>query len=70
MNITITIPVCIDEPVTAAERKNLKAYLEAALTTAHEDVRRSNMKTLFDPEPRMLGTICRFKFGEVEAKVE
>ncbi len=70
MNITITVPVHIDEPVTAAARRKLKAYLEASLVTAQDDIRRSNMTTLFDPKPRMLGTVCRFKFGEVKAKVE
>ena len=67
MNITITIPVHIDGPLTAAERRQLREHLEAAL---QKDALPGNAHTLFDPEPRMLGTICRFRFGKPEAKVE
>lgn len=66
MNITISVPVHIDEPITASERKELRAHLQAAL---HEPTAET-LRILFDPEPRMLGTVCRFRFGEVKAKVE
>lgn len=70
MNITITVPVRVDEPVTEPERDKLKKYLEASFGTSNKDVLRSNLGALADPETRMLGTVCRFSFGRPEVKVE
>lgn len=70
MNITIIVPVHVDEPVTDAARDKLKKHLEAALNFPNQDVVRRNLANLVDTDARNLGCVCRFKFGKLEAKVE
>ncbi len=66
MKIKVEIPVEIDGPLTANERKRFQAYLHAA---AEEELK-TFLAQKFGPGARMFKTVCRFAFSEPEVKVE
>ena len=65
MKITIEIAVEIDGPITAGERKELQAHLLKVVKQHCVE-----LGGQFSPEPRMLGTVCRFAFGKITSEVQ
>lgn len=67
MKILIEIPVEIDGPLTASERRKLREHLERGMMTS---ITQPLADAIYAGESRMLGTICRFTFGDPKGKVE
>lgn len=66
MKLVIEVPVDTDGKLGTADTAIFRLHLERAVPGLVERLQRD----IFDPEPRMLGTICRFRFGRPEIKVE
>jgi len=65
MKILIEVPVEIDGELTDQEAAKLVRHLRIGLPVMREQLQQE----ILNPQPRMSGSVCRFKFGRPEMRV-
>lgn len=65
MRIYIEIPIAIDGQLDDQEFEALQQHIEQGIARPMLELRRT-----FNTEPRMLGTICRFRFEPVQVDIK
>lgn len=70
MKISIEIPIAIDGTLTLRELDQLRVHIANGIQNSFKPALAALRECVKPNEPRMLGTVMRFNFGEPEIVVE